>query len=372
VELQGFCEAEFEPVKQAFVTGFDNGLEVGASVAVFQHGEPVVDLWAGYADEGKTSPWQEDTVTLVASTTKIFTGLCAHICIDRGLLDPNARVIDYWPEFGEQGKDEVLVRQIFDHTSGVAGFDPPIPWSTVLVWSDLIHCLENQKLWWEPGTQAGYHGETWGFLIGELIRRVSGLTPGKFLQQEVASKIDADFHIGFPPSEFERLSFPIIGDEGEMPFEPGSLPDRIMNGYLPPEWEGEGLLTAEIPGANGIGNARSVAKLASIYASGGQLNGHRFLSPETLELVLTEQNYMEDVVMGMPVRRGLGLGLNSEGFDLPGDRSLHWGGRGGSICIMDLDSGTSLGFVPNNFLMGMINDVRNDEIRTAYNRVVGG
>lgn len=370
-DLHGTCKPEFESLRQAFLKGFDDGLEIGASLAVFAEGEPVVDLWAGYKDAEKTDPWREDTVTFIASTTKIFTGLCAHLCIDRGLLDPDEPVVTYWPEFSKHGKDKVLVRQIFDHTAGVPGFDPPIPFNTVYEWSAVVRAIEDQKLWWKPGTQAGYHGETFGFLIGELVRRVSGLTPGKFLASEVTPKIDADLHIGFPRTELGRYTNPIPGDDGELPFEAGSIGDRAMNGFLPPMWDGVECLEAEIPGANGIANARSVARVASIYANGGALCGHQFLSPATLELVLTEQNYLNDVVFDMPVRRGLGLGLNSAEFVCPGDRSLHWGGRGGSICIMDLDSKTSLGYVPNNWLTTLNDDPRSDAIRLAYNDLVG-
>ena len=144
-ELHGICEPEFEPVREAFNKGFDAGLEIGASVAVFREGEPVVDLWAGYKDSGKSKPWAEDTVTFLASTTKIMTGLCAVMLIDRGKLDPDAPVVNYWPEFGKHGKDKVLVRHIFDHSAGIPGWDPPIPFSTVYDWEALIHTLEDQN-----------------------------------------------------------------------------------------------------------------------------------------------------------------------------------------------------------------------------------
>lgn len=370
IELSGTCEPEFEPVKQAFIKGFDDGLEVGASVAVFREGEPVVDLWAGFKDEERTAPWEEDTVTILASTTKIPTGLCAHICIDRGLIDIEAPVVKYWPEFGKHGKDAVLVKHFFTHTSGVVGFDPPIPWNTFHEWGAVVRALEDQVLWWEPGSRTGYHGHTYGFLVGELVRRVSGLTPGKFLSQEITSKIDADLMIGFPLTEVSRLTMPIRDEEDEM-FEEGSVGHRAMNCLLPPMWEPPEVLTCEIPGGNGIGNARSVAKIGSIYANHGEMAGHRFLSEETLELIVREHDYRQDEVMEMLVRRGLGLGLNSEEFRCPSDRSLHWGGQGGSICIMDLESKTSLGYVPNKWLPGVHDDPRNEAIRLAYNKVVG-
>ncbi len=371
IEIHGVCDAEFEPVREAFSKGFDEGLEVGASVAVTRNGESVVDLWAGFKDADSTQPWEEDTVTVVTSTTKIMTGLCAVMLIDQGKIDPDAPVVDYWPEFGKHGKDKVLVRHFFNHSAGVPGWNPPIPFSTVYDWEAVIKTLEDQELWWEPGTKSGYHANTFGFLVGELIRRVSGLTPGRFLKQEVTSRIDADFFIGFPRTELGRYTNPIQDPDGKLlQFAPGSIGERAMNSLLLPMWEVPASLEHEIPGVNGIGNARSVAKIGSIYANQGELGGHRFLSAKTLDLVLTEQSYRNDLVLDMPLRMGFGLGLNTEEFECPGERSLHWGGSGGSICIMDLESRTCLAYVPNHSLPAKISDPRNEAIRLAYNKIV--
>ena len=376
VEIHGICEPEFLPLKAAFQKGFDAGLEKGASVAVSRGNEMVVDLWGGFANAKETRPWREDTLVLIASTTKIMTNLCALMVIDQGKLDPDAPVVEYWPEFGKHGKDKVLVRQIFDHSAGLPGWSPPIPFSTLYDWDETIRTLEEQELWWEPGTQCGYHGETFGFLAGELVRRVSGLTPGKFLRQEVTSKIGADFYIGLPESEVRRLAQMIPNDDlfdevmGDL-LPPDSIGARALNCFLPPMWNDINCLVNEIPGGNGIGNARSMAKIGAILANAGEAYGHRFLSPATIELALTEQRYETDVVVQMKVRRGFGMGLNSVEFECPSARSLHWGGKGGSVCVMDLESKTCFAYAMNNMLPGLKSDPRNDLMRHAYNAIVG-
>jgi CubicO group peptidase (beta-lactamase class C family) len=369
--LNGFCEPEFRPVQDAFMKGFDDGLEVGASIAVFREGEPVVDLWAGFKDAARTEPWEEDSITMVASTSKIFTHLCAAILIDQGKLDPEAPVVDYWPGFGRHGKENTLVRHCFNHMSCVPGFDPPVPFSDTYNWDDIIRDLEEQQPWWESGTRLAYHGETFGFLIGELVRRISGQTPGVFLRENITSKVDADFHIGLPEQALPRFVATIPPEDEGTRYEPGSIGDRIMNCYIDPYSDPVKMLTSEIPGSTGAGNARSIAKLGAIYANHGELNGQRFLSKETLDYLLQEQVYDMEEVFEMKLRFGLGLGLNSEEFPCPSDQTLHWGGYGGSICIMDLASKTSLAYVPNNFIESIIEDPRNAAIRRAYNGVVG-
>jgi CubicO group peptidase (beta-lactamase class C family) len=368
IATHGFCDPAFEPIQTAFEKGFRDGIEVGASVAVYKDGEAVVDLWAGHRDAQRTKPWLEDTVTVVTSTTKIMTNLCGAMLLDQGKLDPEAPVVEYWPEFGRHGKDKVLVKHIFAHSAGLPGFDPPIPASSLLDWQAMVDILEDQKVWWEPGTKVAYHGRTFGFLVGELVRRISGLTPGNFLRQEVTSKIDADFYIGTPAEEWERIALPIREDDAEDEFSEfgRKVMSSIIDEKLGLEW-----LSAELPGENGVGHARSVAQLCSIYANHGVMKGQRFLSEKTLEYILQEQSYELDLVIDMPVRRGFGLGLNSNEFVCPGEKSLHWGGMGGSIAIMDLASRTCLAYVPNNWLNAKVHDPRNEAIRLAYNALVG-
>ena len=371
-EIHGMCETEFQAVKDAFTSGFEKGLETGASVAVIRGDQFVVDLWAGYTNDKHTRPWKQDTLVFLASTSKIMTTLCALMLIDQGKLDPERPVVEYWPEFGKHGKDKVLAKHIFAHTAGIPGFSPPIPWKDATVWEGAIKALEDRELWWEPGTQVGYHAETFGFLAGELVRRISGLTPGKFLREHIASKIDADVWMGIPQSEFRRISQLVRNDEGmELMFEPGSMFDRVMNCYLPPMWEIPESLTSEFPGANCLANAHGMAQIGAIYANHGEYGGCRFLTEKTLDFALTEQSYSVDVVVEEKIRRGFGLGLNSEEFPCPSDQTLHWGGRGGSFLMMDLASRTCLAYAPNNWMAeGFHGDPRNTALQNAYYQVL--
>ena len=371
IEIHGTCDPRFQRLHDVFAKNFEAGHEVGASVAVSEDGEMVVDLWAGYADAAKSKPWQRDTIVLVFSTTKIMATLCALMLIDRSELDIDAPVARYWPEFAQKGKDKVLVRHIFNHSSGVPAWEPPIPFATTYDWDRTVESLAEQELWWEPGTQCGYHTNTYGFLVGELIRRVSGKMPGVFLKEEVTSKIGADFYVGLPDEALPRFAEMIPMEEHRIWGEPGVLSERVENCLLPPTWEGLECLRSDMPGANGIGNARSLARIGAILAMNGELDGHSFLSSQTIDLALTEQSYRHDLVIDMPVRYGFGMGLNSKEFECPSDRSLHWGGAGGSLVIMDVNSGTCLAYAMNRMLPDLKEDIRNTALRAAYNAIVG-
>lgn len=371
-EIHGHCEPEFEPVRDAFARGFVDGLEVGASVAVSRGDALVLDLWGGFADAKRTRPWAADTLVFLASTTKILTNLCALMLIDQGKLDPARRVADYWPEFAKHGKERVLVRHVFAHTAGLPGFDPPIAWESAAGWTGAIEALENQRLWWEPGTQQGYHAETFGFLAGELVRRVSGKTPGQFLKTHVAPRIDSDVWIGLPSSEFERVAELVRNDAAVNQEYPAGTPfDRALNCFLPPLWTLPRALSSEFPGGNGVASARGLAKIGAVHANHGVFGGQRLLSEKTLALALTEQSYGVDALTGDSIRRGFGLGLNSAEFPCPSEQTLHWGGRGGSFLIMDLASRTSLAYAPNHWLWeGFHGDRRNIALQQAYMRVL--
>jgi len=201
IEILGHCDEKFMPLKEAFADNFKEGLDVGASLAVTLNGEFVIDLWGGYTSEAKKEPWEKDTIVMVHSTTKIITSLCTLILVDRGELDLNAPVSKYWPEFGQAGKEKILVRHIFSHSAGLPAFDDfddALPLKFQCDWNQVVERLARQKPWWEPGTASGYHSLTFGFLLGELVRRISGVSIGSFFRTEIADKIGADFHIGLP------------------------------------------------------------------------------------------------------------------------------------------------------------------------------
>ena len=205
-DVDGTCEARFDGVRKALAASLDSGADVGASVAVYLHGEPVVDIWGGYVDEAKSAPWERDTLTNVWSTTKTMTFVCALMLADRKELDFHAPVATYWPEFAQAGKEAVEVRHLMGHTAGLSGWEQPITAEQLADWELCTSALAAQAPWWEPGTASGYHALTQGYLIGEVVRRITGSSIGTWFAEEVAKPLGADFFIGLPESEDGRVS----------------------------------------------------------------------------------------------------------------------------------------------------------------------
>jgi CubicO group peptidase (beta-lactamase class C family) len=373
VEVQGYCDDKFAAVKEAFRKNFEDDLEVGASFAVTVGGKFVVDIWGGYADEAMTKPWEKDTIVNVYSTTKNMASICALMLVDRGLLDVDAPVTRYWPEFGQAGKEKIPVRYLLSHQSGVAGWDEPFPVEGLYDWDRMIKLLEKQKPMWEPGTKWGYHGLTFGYLLGELVRRITGKTIGTFFREEVAMPLNADFHIGVPEDVDCRVArlipSPVLqaGDPGYVEIDPDSVQGRVMmNPNAPAEtsWE-RAWRAAEIPAANGHGNARSLARVGAAMACGGEVDGVRLMGLPTIEEALEEQSYDTDLVTKMPIRYGLGFGLpNKEMPVSPNPRTLYWAGWGGSLMVMDLDAKCSWGYAMNKMAAGL-GDPRSANIAQA-------
>ena len=362
MEISGLCDERFAPVRDAFAANFKNGLEVGASVAVTVDGKPVVDLWGGEAVQGKAA-WQEDTIVNVYSTTKTMAATSILVAVDRGLLDLDAPVASYWPEFSENGKEGVLVRHVMSHSAGLSGFDPPIEKNCLYDWDGVVAGLAAQKPWWTPGTESGYHAITQGFLQGELIRRVTGKSIGTFFREEIAEPLGADFHIGLDPAHDSRVGdlVPPGTNLASTDTNADSIAARTMrscdlNGTEPAteDWR-----RAEIPAAGGIGNARSVARIHSMLACGGEVDGIRLLREETIARILEEQTNGTDKVLGVPVRFGMGFGLIDKSFPLsPNERAFFWGGWGGSIAVIDLDARVSIAYVMNRMEANLMGDVR--------------
>ncbi len=352
MDIEGFCKSDFEFVRDTFATNFDLGLEVGASVAVTADGEPVVDLWAGEA--GTDGEWEQDTIVNVYSTTKTMAAICVLMLSDRGDIDLYAPVAKYWPEFAQGGKDGVSVAHVMSHSAGLSGFDPPLADPKELYdWDDICQRLARQEPWWEPGTASGYHLITQGYIQGEIVRRVTGKSIGTFFHEEIASPLDADFHIGLSPEHDARVGelIPVDADRERPAVDPESVAGRTIRGGpqltgLEPrtrEWR-----AAEIPSANGFGNARSVARIHSALACGGTVDGVRLMSEAGVERVLEEQTYGEDLVLGMPIRFGMGFALKAPLMPIsPNERVFFWGGWGGSLAVIDLDAQVSIAYVMN-------------------------
>ena len=358
--VRGTCDDRFASVRTTFESNFDQGLDVGASVAVFHAGEAVVDLWGGVVDEAGT-PWERDTIINVWSTTKTMTALCALMLVDRGELDVDAPVARYWPEFAAGGKEDVLVRHIMSHTAGLAGWQDPMAPEDLYDWDRATSLLAAQEPWWEPGTASGYHAVTQGYLVGEVVRRVSGKSVGTFFAEEVATPLGADFHIGTPAEHDERVAKVIPPPAPNLSPDPGGLAVRALsNPRLSAEqsWE-VGWRRAEIPAAGGHGNARSVATVQSVVACGGEARGVRLLSPETCEQIFQVQCDGTDLVLGMPLKHGIGYGLPSPEVPLsPSERACYWGGWGGSIVVVDLDQELCISYVMNRMGDGTVGDLR--------------
>ncbi len=272
----------FPDVRAVFEENLASGADMGASFCVTVDGETVVDLWGGFADEARTRPWRNDTIVGVYSTTKTMTALTALLVADRGELDFEAPVARYWPEFAAGGKDRVTVAQLMSHSAGLCGWREPITRDDLYDWEKVTSLLAAQEPFWKPGTASGYHAMTQGYLVGEMVRRITGRSLGTVFREEIAAPLGADFHIGLPPSEDARVA-ELIPPTGPPPMGGAGDSELQVNVARNPEldvqitrtraWRG-----AEIPAVGGIGNARSMAEIHAILANGGTAKGRRFMS----------------------------------------------------------------------------------------------
>jgi CubicO group peptidase (beta-lactamase class C family) len=364
IEVHGTCDSAFDRVREAFANSFRDFDEVGASLCVVVDGTTVVDLWGGYADAARTRAWERDTIVNVWSATKGMTAACAHRLADQGKLDLDAPVAAYWPEFGQAGKSEIPVRWLLSHQAGLPAIREPLAVGSFFDWEMMVRALERQEPWWEPGTKHGYHAFTYGWLVGEVVRRITGKTLGAYFREEIAEPLGADFHIGTPadcdpriaeiiPPEMPDLSKPnllmkMLSDSESISFKTIGNPPDIMNMGIAntTEWR-----RAEIPAANGHGNARSIARVYAALARGGEIDGVRIMSPEAIERGIVEQASGPDEVMHVDLRVALGWVLTSPGARLgPNPRSFGHSGAGGSLGFADLDPKVGFGYAMNRMI----------------------
>lgn len=364
IEIHGTCDEAFEPVRATFESNFAQGLELGASVAVVLDGELVVDLWAGDADPEGSRPWERDTIVNVFSSTKPMAAMVVLSLVDEGLVDLDAPVAAYWPEFAANGKDAVLVRHVLGHTAGLCAWTEPITSEQLYDLPLATERLAAQAPLWEPGTVAGYHAITQGHLLGEIVRRVSGESLGQRFRTEFAEPLGADFHIGVGPEIDDRIAtivpppFPLGGSE---PLEPGSIAEAAFtNPVIHAEIANtDAFRRVELPACNGHGNARSIARAQSVVSHGGVVDGRRYLSEAVLERIFDEQFRGIDVVQEMPVRLGIGYGINGDEVPVsPNPRACYWGGWGGSVVLNDLDARMTFAYAMNKMGQGIDLDVR--------------
>ncbi|HEV3129332.1 MAG TPA: serine hydrolase domain-containing protein [Solirubrobacteraceae bacterium] len=359
-EVKGRYEERFAPVAEAFAQNLNSGADIGASVAVVHEGQFVVDIWGGDADPEQGAAWEEDTIVNVWSSTKTMAALCALILADRGELDLDAPVSTYWPAFSQAGKEAVEVRHLLSHTAGLAGWQERLDPRDLADWERCTGMLAAQAPWWEPGTASGYHALTQGYLIGEVVRRITGVSLGRFFAETVAKPLGADFHIGLAADDDQRVS-PLHAPEPGNLREAG-IPELGIRTFSNPvvgaptameEW----WRRAEIPAANGHGNARSVAAIQSVVSNGGEARGIRLLSEATISRIFEEQSNGPDLVLGVPLRFGMGYGLASETMPM-GPHSFSWGGYGGSLVFNDLDARITVTYVMNRMEPGLLGDRR--------------
>jgi CubicO group peptidase (beta-lactamase class C family) len=368
-EIHGTWDERFRVVRDTLAANLDSGQDVGASVAVVLDGQSVVDIWGGVIDDDGT-PWAADTIINVYSTTKTMIALSALVLADRGELDVHAPVAHYWPEFKAAGKEAIEVRHLLGHTAGLSGWDEPMTADDLYDWDLCCARLAAQEPWWEPGTASGYHALTEGYLVGEVVRRITGETLGTFFAREIAAPLGADFHIGTGPEHDARIARVIPPPPLELPGEHDSIAVRTLgNPMLTAEesWT-EAWRRAEIPAAGGHGNARCVARVQSVLACGGEVDGVRLLSEAGCDKVFEEQARGTDLVLGTPLRLGVGYGLNSAELPVsPNERACFWGGWGGSLVVNDLDARMTVCYVMNRMGEGTTGDMRGAAIvMSAY------
>ncbi|MEV0440882.1 serine hydrolase domain-containing protein [Streptomyces spectabilis] len=363
-DVQGTYDDLFTAVPEALAALLDSG-DAGASAAVFVDGEPVVDVWGGFTDAARTTPWQGDTLVNSWSVTKTMTALCALILADRGELDLEAPVARYWPEFAAAGKEAVLVRHLLAHTAGLPDWEGPV--DELYDWQAATARLAAQAPRWEPGTAAGYHSLTQGFLVGEVVRRITGRGPGRFFADEVAGPLGADFHLGLPAEHDDRVALTVPPPSRDEDYAasapgPGAAPSaataiRVRDGNSV-AWR-----RAEIPAASGFGNARSVALVQSVLACGGAVGEVRLLSKAGCDRAWEEQFHGEDRVLGTSVRYGMGYGLFGTTYG--------WGGWGGSLVMVEPDARMAVAYVTNQ-MRGPEDDNRGLEVvMAAYDGLMG-
>ena len=358
MQIEGFIASGFEHVAEAFAANFDAGEEMGAGFAALRHGETLIDVWAGKADRAGAKAWARDTLVPVYSATKGIGAIIVALCVERGQLRYEDRVSDLWPAFGAHGKDKLTVAETLSHQAGVPGFIEPID---AELWLDPPACAEAIAALaplWPPATASGYHPLTWGYIVGEIVRRAAGRSLGTILSEDICAPNGIDFHIGLPDDQHERCADMLkpkrIADFGPLTpikraafLEPWSAPKR--GGAL---WR-----RIEIPSANGHGTALSVAQLYGLFAT-GEIGGRRILSQQTYNALVARRIQGEDLVLPFTLDWRSGLLGNAQMFYGPNRDALGHSGSGGSCGFGDPATGVSIGYVMNKQSHHLMGDPR--------------
>jgi CubicO group peptidase (beta-lactamase class C family) len=325
--VHGTVEPGFEPVYEVFERSVGNG-EVGAAACAYVDGRKVVDLWGGWGDAGRTREWQRDTIVNAYSATKGMTATCALRLVERGLLDVDEPVATYWPEFAQAGKDKMPVRMLLSHQAGLVVPTVPVPpGSRGFDWEARTAALAQQAPAWEPGTRCEYHGGTFGYLVGELVRRIDGRPLATFFREEIAEPLGADFMMGFGPEHDHRCA-EMVG------------PDEMIGAGNSRVWR-----AAADGSATGLGTAGSLARVYAALARGGEIDGVQVLRPETIEAAVQEQPFVQ--ADGTSGDFGLGYQLLWKLYPRPGSKTFGHTGMGGSVGLADPIKRLGYGYVMN-------------------------
>lgn len=364
--LHGTCDPRFAAVRDAFLSNFQEREEIGAAVAITLAGEPVVDLWAGHADPARTRPWERDTIVQVYSTSKGVTALAAHHLAAQGKLDLDAPVAEYWPEFAQAHKGQVPVRWLLTHQAGLMAIREWLPPETQYDWDGMCRALAAETPWFTPGESFAYHPITFGWLVGEVVRRVSGRSLGQYLRDEITGPLGADFHIGLRDDELARCAemrhleppdemkegFDAVQSDGP---NDAAAPLPIL-AFANPMGSGdhnsEVHRRAEIPAINGHGSARGLAKIYGTLANGGGDGDVSILPQHAIDALSVEAWSGVEGTAGMEARMGPGFMLNGEGPNPPihytrGEHCFGHPGAGGSVAFADPDQKIGFAYVCN-------------------------
>ncbi|MEP6623146.1 MAG: serine hydrolase domain-containing protein [Acidimicrobiia bacterium] len=377
-KVDGLVAPGWEAVAEVFTTNFDHG-DVGAACCVYVDGTPVVDLVGGIADPATERTWDAETVALVYSTTKGATATCANLLVQRGRLDPDAPVADYWPEFAANGKAELLVRHVLSHSAGLPVVEGDFTLEQALAWDPVVEQLARQRPRWEPGTAVGYHMRSYGWMVGEIVRRIDGRTLGTFFRDEVAQPLGLDWWIGLPESVEGRVAPVIPPDPPSDPevrafmesiMAPGTLMGDALTGpadlfHYDDMWNSRAIHACELPSSNGIASAHAVARM---YASlVGPIDGVRILEPATVERATATVSDGTDAVLGAPMRYGLGYSVSPTLNPEAGPAGFGHGGAGGSLGFADRQHRIGFGYVMNRLKLAVAVDHRRANlVRATY------
>ncbi|MEE4024893.1 serine hydrolase domain-containing protein [Gordonia sp. PKS22-38] len=371
--IHGHVDEGFGPVRDALTEQLASGEEVGAAIAVDIDGETVVDIWGGHRDGAKILPWERDTIVNVWSTTKEITALAILVLVERGQVDLHAPVATYWPEFAQNGKSAIEVRHVMAHTSGVSGWDQPFDLTDMYDWDKAVEHLARQAPWWEPGTASGYHAQNQGHLLGEIVRRVTGKHLKDFVAEEIAGPLGVDLRIGAGPDDDDRIAEVIPPPPTRIDVAALPTDSPMFKTFTGPPASAAAANTiawrrADLGALNAHSNARALARTMSVISRGGTVDGVNLLSARTIDHIFDEQARGDDLVLGVPLRWGIGFGLPEPVTvpALPDERICFWGGWGGSVTVMFPLRKMTVSYVMNKMAPGIIGSDRSD----AYLRAV--